>query len=63
MEPGYRPDCGLVSPVGHGRLVVHTDVQSMLLTGRRKGAQTVGVVPEWSRHLCIIYWRPNGRSQ
>jgi hypothetical protein len=63
MQPGYRPDGGLVARGGQARLVVHTHVQRMLLTGCRKGVQTAGVVPEWPRHLCIIYWRPRGRSQ
>jgi hypothetical protein len=54
MQPGYRRGRGLVARRGRCWLVVHTDVESMLLTGRRKGAQTVGVVPEWPRHLCII---------
>jgi hypothetical protein len=63
MQPGYRPDGGLVARCGQCRLVVHTDVQSMLLTRRRKGVQTVGVVLEWPRHHCIIHWRLRGRSQ
>ena len=63
MQPGYRRDRGLAARRGQCRLVVHTDVQSMLLTGRSKGLQTLGVVPERPRHLCIIYWRPRGRSQ
>jgi hypothetical protein len=62
MQTGYRPDGGLVARRGQFWFVVNADVQSMLLTGRRKGVQAVGVVPEWPRHLCIIRWRSRGRS-
>lgn len=63
MQPGYHADGGLVARRGQCWVVVHTHVQGMLLTGCRKGVQTVGVVPEGPRHLCIIYWRQRGRSQ
>ena len=47
MQPGHRRDSGLVARCGQFRFVVNADVLSMLLTGRRKGVQTVGVVPQW----------------
>jgi hypothetical protein len=54
MQTGYRRGRGLVARCGRCWLVAHTDVHSKLLTGCREGPQTVGVVPEWPRHLCII---------
>ena len=63
MQPGYRLDGGLAARCRQCWLVVHTHVQRMPLTGRRKRMQTVGVVPEWTRHVLIIAWHSRGRSR